>query len=82
MCGRYSLTVDASAIQELFPFLRILPKCNPVSTFAPWSANCIDSNDGKERLDFFQMGVGPFLGKDPEIWPRPLPPPTMPGLRP
>lgn len=67
MCGRYSLTVDASAIQELFPFLRIPPEMQPRFNIAPGQPIAVIPNDGKDRLDFFKWGLVPSWAKDPEI---------------
>ncbi|MBN1536264.1 MAG: SOS response-associated peptidase [Anaerolineales bacterium] len=67
MCGRYSLTVDSSAIQELFPFLRIPPGMQPRFNIAPSQPVAVVPNDGKQQLDFYKWGLVPSWAKDPEI---------------
>jgi len=67
MCGRYSLTVEASALQELFPFLAIPPEMPPRFNIAPSQPVAVVPNDGKNRLDFFKWGLVPSWAKDPEI---------------
>lgn len=67
MCGRYSLTADGSAIQELFPFLNIPPGIQPRFNIAPSQPVAVIPNDGKLTLDFFKWGLVPSWSKDPEI---------------
>ncbi|MEN6298963.1 MAG: SOS response-associated peptidase [Anaerolineaceae bacterium] len=67
MCGRYSLTADASAIQELFPFLSILVNLQPRFNIAPSQPVAAIPNDGKQTLDYFKWGLVPSWAKDPEI---------------
>ncbi len=67
MCGRYSLTADASAIQELFPFLSIPVNLQPRFNIAPSQPVATILNDGRQTLDYFKWGLVPSWAKDPEI---------------
>jgi putative SOS response-associated peptidase YedK len=67
MCGRYTLTAEPSAIQELFPFLSIPPEMQPRFNIAPSQPVAVIPNDGKQRLDFFKWGLVPSWAKDPDI---------------
>ena len=68
MCGRFTLTVDPSELQETFPEFTI-----PVADFggryniAPTQPVAVVPNNGENRLDFFTWGLVPFWAKDPSI---------------
>lgn len=67
MCGRYSLTTESSALQELFPFISIPPGIQPRFNIAPSQPIAVIPNDGKQHLDYFKWGLVPSWAKDPEL---------------
>jgi len=71
MCGRFTLTVDATQIRESLPWLE-LPEDMPEQgmqryNIAPTQPVAVVPNDGRNRLDFFVWGLIPSWAKDPEI---------------
>jgi putative SOS response-associated peptidase YedK len=71
MCGRFTLTVDASELQEQFPWINIPEgKLQPRYNVAPTQPVAVVPNDGKNRLDYFIWGLIPSWSKDPKIGSR------------
>lgn len=68
MCGRFTLTVDASELQEQFPWINI-PNIEIVPRYniAPTQPVAVIPNDGKNNLDFYIWGLIPSWSKDPTI---------------
>lgn len=68
MCGRFTLTVDASELQEQFPWINI-PNIEIVPRYniAPTQPVAVIPNDGKNNLDFYLWGLIPSWSKDPTI---------------
>ncbi|MEJ2707607.1 MAG: SOS response-associated peptidase [Anaerolineales bacterium] len=71
MCGRFTLTVDASQLQKTFPWLQIPPGAQEGIqaryNIAPSQPVAVVPNDGEKRLDFFTWGLIPSWAKDPKI---------------
>jgi putative SOS response-associated peptidase YedK len=71
MCGRFTLTVDPSDLQEAFFWvdfgnIDIAPRYN----IAPTQGIPVVTNNGENKLDFFTWGLVPFWAKDPSIGSR------------
>jgi putative SOS response-associated peptidase YedK len=71
MCGRFTLTLDPSDLQEAFYWVNfgnvdITPRYN----IAPTQGIPVVVNNGENRLDFFTWGLVPFWAKDPSIGSR------------
>jgi putative SOS response-associated peptidase YedK len=67
MCGRFTLTVNTSRLQETFPDLEIPEGIQPRYNISPSQPVAVVPNDGKNRLDFFTWGLIPSWAKDPSI---------------
>jgi len=67
MCGRFTLTVDTSRLQQSFPDLDIPGEIQPRYNVAPSQPVAVVPNDGKNRLDYFVWGLIPSWAKDPTI---------------
>lgn len=67
MCGRFTLTVDPSQLQEAFPWLAIPEQLTPRYNIAPTQPIAVVPNDGKNELDYYVWGLIPFWAKDPSI---------------
>lgn len=70
MCGRFTLAVDASQLQDAFPWLEIGGEITPRYNIAPNQPVAVVPNDGRNRLDFFLWGLIPSWAKDPRIGSR------------
>ncbi|MCI0520039.1 MAG: SOS response-associated peptidase [Chloroflexi bacterium] len=67
MCGRFTLTADIPALQELFPWLSFPADLTPRYNIAPSQPVAVIANDGENRLDFYSWGLIPSWAKDPSI---------------
>lgn len=67
MCGRFTLTVDPSDLQEAFANYSFPPKFAPRFNIAPSQPILAIPNDGKNAADFFVWGLIPSWAKDPSI---------------
>jgi putative SOS response-associated peptidase YedK len=67
MCGRFTLTVNPSQLQEAFPWVEVPEDIRPRYNIAPSQPVAVIPNDGKNRLDFFLWGLIPSWAKDPAI---------------
>ncbi len=67
MCGRFTLTVDTSRLQQSFPDLDIPEGIQPRYNISPSQPVAVVPNDGKNRLDYFVWGLIPSWAKDPSI---------------
>lgn len=70
MCGRFTLTVDPSQLQETFPWLEIQGDLIPRYNIAPSQPVAVVPNDGSRHLDFYIWGLIPSWAKDPKIGSR------------
>lgn len=71
MCGRFTLTVDASELQQEFPWINIPnPEIQPRYNIAPTQPVAVVANDGHETLDYYTWGLIPSWAKDPKIGSR------------
>jgi len=67
MCGRFTLTVDPSELQETFGEYEFSPQFAPRFNIAPTQPVLAIPNDGRQRADFFVWGLIPSWAKDPSI---------------
>lgn len=68
MCGRFTLTVDASELQQVFPWINIPEgSLRPRFNIAPTQPVAVLPNDGQNRLDYFVWGLIPSWSKDTKI---------------
>jgi putative SOS response-associated peptidase YedK len=67
MCGRFTLTVDPSELQEAFADYTFPPKFAPRFNIAPSQPVLAIPNDGRNAADFFMWGLIPSWSKDPAI---------------
>lgn len=68
MCGRFTLTVDASELLEQFPWINIPQgSLKPRYNIAPTQPVAVLPNDGNQRLDYFIWGLIPSWADDPKI---------------
>ncbi len=68
MCGRFTLTVESSQLQDTFPWLNIAEgSISPRYNIAPNQPVAVVPNDGHHRLDFFLWGLIPSWAQDPKI---------------
>jgi putative SOS response-associated peptidase YedK len=67
MCGRFTLTVDPSELQEAFAGYSFPPKFAPRFNIAPSQPVLAIPNDGRNAADFFVWGLIPSWSKDPAI---------------
>lgn len=67
MCGRFTLTSNASELQVAFPWLKAsnLSCLRPSYNISPGQQVAVVPNDGTERLQFFKWGFIPAWSKDP-----------------
>jgi len=70
MCGRFTLTVDPSELQEAFADYIFPTKFAPRFNIAPSQPVLAIPNDGKNEADFFMWGLIPSWAKDPTIGSR------------
>jgi putative SOS response-associated peptidase YedK len=67
MCGRYTLTADAQAIQQTFNLELASHPVQPRYNIAPSQPVPIIKNDHRHELSFVQWGLVPSWAKDPSI---------------
>ena len=71
MCGRFTLTVNANTIQQVFPWLEIPPdSISARYNIAPSQPIPVIPNTGENKLDYFIWGLIPFWAKDSKIGSR------------
>ncbi|MBA2321350.1 MAG: SOS response-associated peptidase [Deltaproteobacteria bacterium] len=67
MCGRYSVTVPAATIQEIFA-VDVLPDTLPRYNVAPTQAvSAVVEEDGIRRMQKFRWGLVPSWSKDGKV---------------
>jgi putative SOS response-associated peptidase YedK len=67
MCGRFTLTVDPSQLQEAFANYTFPAQFAPRFNIAPTQPVLAIPNDAKNKADFFLWGLIPSWSKDPTI---------------
>jgi putative SOS response-associated peptidase YedK len=67
MCGRFTLTVDPSDLQDAFGEFTFPNQFAPRFNIAPTQPVLAIPNDGKNKADFFLWGLIPSWAKDPSI---------------
>ena len=67
MCGRFTLTVDPSELQDAFGEFSFPDRFAPRFNIAPTQPVLAIPNDGKHQADFFLWGLIPSWAKDPSI---------------
>ncbi len=70
MCGRFTLAVDPSELQEAFGNYSFPPKYAPRYNIAPTQPILAIPNDAKNAAGFFIWGLIPSWAKDPAIGSR------------
>ncbi|GAB4481935.1 MAG: SOS response-associated peptidase [Anaerolineales bacterium] len=67
MCGRFTLTLSAEALQSAFPQFNFPAQHAPRYNIAPSQPVLALPNDGKLQAGFFAWGLIPGWAKDPAI---------------
>ncbi|MCY3781650.1 MAG: SOS response-associated peptidase [Chloroflexi bacterium] len=70
MCGRYTLTADAQAIQLAFQLDDVSAWAQPRFNIAPSQQVSVITDRDPKVLQFFKWGLIPFWAKDPAIGQR------------
>ena len=70
MCGRFTLTVDPTELQDTFANFIFPSKFAPRFNIAPSQPVLAIPNDGTNTADFFVWGLIPMWAKDPSIGSR------------
>ena len=70
MCGRFTLTVDPSDLQEAFADYTFPAQFAPRFNIAPSQPILAIPNDAKQKADFFVWGLIPSWAKDPTMGQR------------
>ena len=67
MCGRFTLTVDPSELQDAFSDFTFPDQFSPRFNIAPTQPVLAIPNDAKNKAEFFLWGLIPSWAKDPSI---------------
>ncbi len=67
MCGRYTLTADADAIQLAFNLETVSDQLQPRYNIAPSQAVPIITNEKSHELTYVKWGLVPSWAKDPSV---------------
>ena len=70
MCGRFTLTIDPTHLQEAFPWAVILDDLTPRYNVAPSQPVAVIPNTGDNTLSLYKWGLIPSWSKDPTIGDR------------
>jgi len=70
MCGRFTLTIDPTHLQEAFPWAVILDDLTPRYNVAPSQLVAVIPNTGDNTLSLYKWGLIPSWSKDPSIGDR------------
>jgi putative SOS response-associated peptidase YedK len=70
MCGRFTLTIDPTALQEAFPWAAIPDDLSPRYNIAPSQPVPVIPNTGENALVMYKWGLIPSWSKDPSIGER------------
>ena len=72
MCGRFTLTVDPSELNEAFENYSFPKKFSPRFNIAPAQPVLAIPNTPNKKADFFLWGLIPSWSKDPSIANKPI----------
>jgi len=67
MCGRFTLTVDPSQLEDIFPWAVISANISPRYNIAPSQPVAVIPNTKEYRMDIFRWGLIPSWAKDAAI---------------
>jgi putative SOS response-associated peptidase YedK len=67
MCGRFTLTIDPTHLQEAFPWAVIPDDFTPRYNIAPSQLVAVIPNTGDKTLAMYRWGLIPSWSKDPSI---------------
>jgi putative SOS response-associated peptidase YedK len=67
MCGRFTMTIDPTHLQEAFPWATIPSELNPRFNIAPSQPIAVIPNSGENILSMYTWGLIPSWSKDPTI---------------
>ena len=67
MCGRFTLTVDPSQLEDMFPWAIIAPDLAPRYNISPSQPIAVIPNSSDHRMELFRWGLIPSWAKDPAI---------------
>ncbi len=70
MCGRFTLTIDPSHLQEAFPWAVIPDDLSPRYNIAPSQMVAVIPNTGEKKVSMYKWGLIPSWSKDPAIGDR------------
>jgi putative SOS response-associated peptidase YedK len=70
MCGRFTLTIDPSHLQEAFPWAVFPDDLTPRYNIAPSQLVAVIPNTGDNTLSMYKWGLIPSWSKDPAIGDR------------
>ena len=70
MCGRFTMTIDPSHLQEAFPWADIPDDLPPRYNIAPSQPVAVIPNTGDNVLSMYKWGLIPSWSKDPAIGDR------------
>lgn len=70
MCGRFTLTLEAGALQQAFPQYVIPHDIHPRFNIAPGQPVLVVPNTPARQADFFVWGLIPSWARDPSIGAR------------
>jgi putative SOS response-associated peptidase YedK len=70
MCGRFTLTIDPTSLQEAFPWAVIADDLIPRYNIAPSQPVAVIPNTGDNTLAMYKWGLIPSWSKDPSIGDR------------
>ena len=70
MCGRFTLTIDPTALQEAFPWASIPEDLSPRYNIAPSQPVAVIPNTGENTVTLYKWGLIPSWAKDPTIGER------------
>jgi len=67
MCGRFTLTVDPSQLEDIFPWAIIAPNIFPRYNISPSQPIAAIPNSPDHRMELFRWGLIPSWAKDASI---------------
>jgi len=67
MCGRFTLTMDLSELQALFPWIDFGIDYKPRYNIAPSQSIAVVPNTEEKKVQLFRWGLIPHWAKDPSI---------------
>lgn len=67
MCGRFTLAIEESELQDEFQGVEFPQHFSPRYNIAPSQPVLAIPNDGRQKADFFVWGLIPSWAKDPSI---------------